>query len=63
MRELGANLARIYLQLPNFTTSPTGADPQALRSVRAVLDAASSAGMRSTSPATSSGPPERAPAW
>jgi Cellulase (glycosyl hydrolase family 5) len=63
MHALGANLARIYLQLPDFMTSPTTVDPQALRSLRAVLDAASAAGMRIDVTGNLVWHPDRAPAW
>ena len=63
MHGLGANLARIYLQLPDFMTSPSNVDPQALRSLRAVLDAASAAGIRVDITGNLVWHPDRSPAW
>jgi hypothetical protein len=63
MHDLGANVARIYLQLPDFMTSPTSVNPQALRSLRAVLDAASTAGIRIDVTGNLVWHPDRAPAW
>jgi Cellulase (glycosyl hydrolase family 5) len=63
MHDLGANLARIYVQLPDFMTSPTSVDPQALRSLRAVLDAAGAAGIRIDVTGNLVWHPDRAPAW
>jgi hypothetical protein len=45
-RGLGANVVRIYLQLPVFMRGPKSVDPVRLRALRRVLDAASDAGVR-----------------